>query len=443
MKTSFHELMDQTDASLLGDSLDRLQGEKTSRDTVSRLQKKVTGASEKRAGKMKNWLPAAVAACVVLTLGIAWGTGAFTRNAPPAAGPGEDTPLRLVGVPETEDRFAENTPAAEEGVFSEAAADRMEYRGIRFYESEGSVYMICTEHQPVYRYDVGGFVNTGRSPAEQQFFSTGTYGGYAYLGGVFHCVGGNESGLFRVDLKTGRIEKYIDCRETVTSVAVEGSKIYYSTCTRGDPAAVTYSLKCADVEKRQITRIISDASFFISDLRIEGDRLYFRSNKGVRYIGPDMTLGTVGNAYADSYAFWNGNVYIYTAESGGDEDGGNRICTVSGYDRDGNPLGSVSALQRFDDEGETNAGSREYVGDSLDGVTVFRGRVVYIDDRGVWLQDVLTGEAEQILEIPFRDRSLYGISKTVYDGKLFVCLYDSVIVYDGERPVTLPLDKAE
>ena len=434
MKTAFSELMDQTEAAMLEGSLDGLQEEKVPSDTLSRIQKRVTGTPVKKKGKAVRWIPAAVAACAALALGIAWGAGAFKRITP-LSQPG-DTPLQLTGVPETEDRFAED-PALGSGSFSEAAMDRMAYTGIRFYESRGEVYMFHDEGRPVYRYENGSFVKAQTRPAEQQFFSTGTYGGYAWVGGVFHCAGGNESGLFRVDLATGEVEKYIDCREIVSSVAVAGSKIYYSTRTSDLPTEAVYSLKCADAESRQITRLVSRTSYSISDLHIEGDALYFRSNDGVRVIRSDMTLGLIGSGPVSRYTVCDGAVYI--CGIAWDEDTPHRTCTVSKYDGQENLLGSVSIRQRFGENGGSRD-NRYYMGSPLDGLTVYDGRVVLFDAEGIWLQDIATGEEEKILDYPFRSFDPDDTSKTVYGGKLFLCLDHTLIVYNGEKSQTILLD---
>lgn len=441
MKTGFYELMDQTEAAMLEESFDSLQEEKVPSDTLSRIQKRVTGTSGKKNGKAKKWVPAAVAACAALALGIAWGSGAF-KQITPSSRPGDaplqqtGTPLQLTGVPETEDRFAAD-PALGDGSFSDAAMDRMVYTGIRFYESKGSIYMFHHEYSPVYRYENGSFVKTQTRPAEQQFFSTGTYEGYAYVGGVFHCVGGNESGLFRVDLATGEVEKYIDCREIVSSVAVSGNRIYYSTRTSDLSWEAVYSLKCADVESRRITRLLSDVPFAIRDLRIEGDALYFSSSDGVRYIRSDMTLGLIGTGNVSSYTVCDGAVYI--CGTAWDEETPDRICTVSGYDGQGNPLGSVSIRQRFGENGGSKD-NRYYMGSPQDGLTVYDGRVVLFDAKGVYLQDIATGEEEKILDYPFRAFDPDNTSKTVYDGKLFLCLHDTLILYDGEKATRTELN---
>ena len=457
MKKSFKSMVDKADPKTLEPFFADIDREEVPADTVSRIEAKVLGsnAPEKRRSAFRRWIPV-IAACLVIAAGAAIGVGMLNRRstapAIPSDGNADYGEISLSVSKESKDKFSKDFLLAD-GPASGVAADREMYCGIRFYESGGSTYMIYREGGHVFKYENGSFTDTGICPAERQFFTSGSYNGYAYVGGVFHCCGGNEKGLFRVDLRNSAVEKVIDCEETVSSVAVDGSKIYYSTYTgHGSLTNDLFSLKCADIEKREITTIISGAKYPIGDLQLVDGNLYFYSyGEGIRCITPDMTLRYYQTGYNRHYTVDHDTIYTYREKSVDAEDGTTYfLYSVSACDMQGEILGYVENREYPDEWGDDGRQKKYYVGSLQDGITVYNGKVVYFDDKGIWLEDVITGKAKKITDDPFEfsDRYSYNfVSKTVYDGKLFISWQDTkdgkwsdmLIVYDGQgiRTVTL------
>ncbi|MBO4798923.1 MAG: hypothetical protein J5494_09185, partial [Candidatus Methanomethylophilaceae archaeon] len=272
------------------------------------------------------------------------------------------------------------------------------------------------------------------------------YGRYAYVGGKFHCCVGNETGLFRVDLNTGRIEKIVDSAETVTSVVTDGAKIYYSTYTGYDvPTSWKYSLKCADLEKKEITEILSDVDYPIRSLKMSEGNLFFNSGGrgGIRCLFPDGTLRSVSSDSCSEYAVDRDTVYTFSLST----DGTDFVYKVCACNLQGERIGFSETRESAEESGNHTRRKRCYVGSGRDGITVFDGRVVFFDDQGVWLEDLADGSTEKILDDPFGFEDPYSyefVSKAVFDGKLFLCWSDEnrtdrLIIYDsGEvRQMTL------
>ena len=452
-------MVDKADPKTLEPFFADIDQEKVSGDTVSRIQISVLkqNAPKQNRSSLKKWISLlSAAACLVIAAGAAIGIGMLNRRSPTPAIPSEGNigygEISLSVSKESKDKFSKDYLLAD-GPASEVAADRNLYCGIRFYESGGSTYMIYREGGHVFKYENGSFTDTGICPAERQFFTSGSYNGYAYVGGVFHCCGGNEKGLFRVDLSNSTVEKVIDCEETVSSVAVDGSKIYYSTYTGyGSLTNDLFSLKCADIEKQEITTIISGAKYSIGDLQLVDGNLYFNSyGEGIRCITPDMTLRYYQTGYNRKYTVDHDTIYTYREKEVEADDGTSYfLYSVSAYDMQGEMLGYVENHEYPDERGDDGRQKKYYVGSLQDGITVYNGKAVYFDDKGIWLEDVISGKTEKITDDPFgfSDRYSYNyVSKTVYDGKLFISWQDTkdgkwsdmLIVYDGRgiRTVTL------
>ena len=459
MKKSFKSMVDKADPKTLEPFFADIDQEKVSGDTVSRIQTSVLkqNAPKQNRSSLKKWIPLlSAAACLVIVVGVVLGVGILNRKSPASVIPSDDKTaygeIKLSVSKETKDKFSKDLLPAD-GPASDVAADRFLYYGIRFYDSKGSTYMIYREGGHVFKYENGSFTDTGICPAERQFFTSGSYNGYAYVGGVFHCCGGNEKGLFKVDLRNSAVEKVIDCEETVSSVAVDGSKIYYSTYTGyGSLTNDLFSLKCADIEKQEITTIISGAKYSIGDLQLVDGNLYFNSyGEGIRCITPDMTLRYYQTGYNCKYTVDHDTIYTYREKDVEADDGTSYfLYSVSAYDMQGEMLGYVENREYPDERGDDGRQKKYYVGSLQDGITVYNGKAVYFDDKGIWLEDVITGKAKKITDDPFgfSDRYSYNyVSKTVYDGKLFISWQDTkdgkwsdmLIVYDGRgiRTVTL------
>ena len=452
-------MVDKADPKTLELFFADIDQEKVPEDTVSRIQTSVLkqNAPKQNRSSLKRWIPVlSAAACLVIVVGVVLGVGILNRKSPAPVIPSDDKTaygeIKLSVSKESKDKFSKDLLPVD-GPASDVAADRFLYYGIRFYDSKGSTYMIYREGGHVFKYENGSFTDTGICPAEKQFFTSGSYNGYAYVGGVFHCCGGNEKGLFRVDLSDSSVEKVVDCEETVSSVVVDGPKIYYSTYTgHGSLTSDLFSLKCADIEKQEITTIISGAKYSIGDLQLVDGNLYFNSyGEGIRCITPDMTLRYYQTGYNRHYTVDHDTIYTYREKSVDAEDGTTYfLYSVSACDMQGEMLGYVENREYPDERGDDGRQKKYYVGSLQDGITVYNGRVVYFDDKGIWLEDVITGKSKKIADDPFgfSDRYSYNyVSKTVYDGKLFISWLDMkegkwsdmLIVYDGSKIRTVTL----
>ena len=332
------------------------------------------------------------------------------------------------------------------GTFSDtdSNADRVEYLGIRFYESLGKTYMIYSEYQNRYEFDGERFVDTGVKVAETQFFTAGEKDGYSYVGGVFHCDGGNESGLFRVDLSSGEVEKIIDSNETVAWAAINGDKLYYVSYTwknahtiYEDRSDVRYSLKCADLNTKQI-KLIYQRKGFIQKLKIFDGKVYFSTENSVCRINEDNTIHEVktdGVSNFRDYSVIDNGIVIYKFDVVKDGQGGStRTNTVYLYSDDGRLLSSVSEHDKY------------FLGSSFDELTLYQEKVAAFDKDGMYLLDIKTGEYEQIVSVDLikaspewttsSDRFFDGVSKTVYDDCLYFN-YGSTVLQFGQNGVRL------
>ena len=330
------------------------------------------------------------------------------------------------------------------GTFNDANTDRVSYQGIHFYESLGKTYMIYSEYRNRYEFDENAFHDTGVKVAETQFFTVGEKDGYTYVGGVFHCVGGSESGLFRVELSTGQVEKIIDSSEIVACAAIIGDRLYYVTyiwknahTVFEDRNDVNYYLKCADLATKHIS-LLYESKNSIYRLKIIDGIVYFQTKDSVFRINDDNSLNEIGKGVVETirdYSVFNGNIYIYKLDSIRDDQGSRTITySVYLYSADGQLIGSVSENNRF------------FSGSSFDELTVYNGRIAAFDEDGMYLLDVKTGNYEQIYSINLREASdwlperfFQGISKTVYNGKLYYNFGSHIIEYspDGVRSFDL------
>lgn len=445
MKKRFSELLDKTDAVTLSDTVDSMIPDKISDDVVLRIQKRVTGNSVQDISIIprKRWITAfSAAACFIIILAAIISivipkkekletspNTAEVSNTPSQHGSTvdpESSSCTVLKPQKCTDTFSKVISLGE-GSFSDGNTDRDTYRRLRFYEDSGNTFMIYYEDQNVYSFDGKGLHDTGVKTAEAQFFTEGAYGGYTYVGGVFHCVGGNESGLFRVDLSSGIVEKFIDCNEIVSAVVVDGSKLYYSTYSYkgsfGDGAV--YYLKLADLEKKEINVLYETDSDYINGLTKVGDFIFFSKQNAVCWVTEDMmlhTLETCDNEPVYYYAVSENLIYVYSFSDAS----GIRTYRVKAYNADGSVLASVSDT------------SKHFIGSTLDTLTVYDGKIVAFDEDGFYLLDIVTARYESIYEINLFENSGYyssnywhGVSKAVYDGKLYINYDNTVIEYDN------------
>ena len=343
------------------------------------------------------------------------------------------------------DRFS-SKEVLDNGSFVDDNADRLSYLGIRFYESLGKTYMIYSEYQSRYEFDGERFVDTGVKVAEKQFFTAGEKDGYSYVGGVFHCVGGNESGLFRIKLSSGEVEKIIDSNETVAWAAINGDKLYYVSYTwknahtiYEDRSDVRYSLKCADLNTKQI-KLIYQRKGFIQRLKIFDGKVYFSTENSVCGIDEDNNIHEVktdGVSNFRDYSVIDNGIVIYKFDVVKDGQGGStRTNTVYLYSDDGRLLSSVSEHDKY------------FLGSSFDELTVYQEKVAAFDKDGMYLLDIKTGEYEQIYSMNLKEASDYlserffeGISKTVHNGKLYYNFGAQIIEYSPDGVRTFDLEE--
>lgn len=445
-------------AGLDGELLDQAHEAAQATDRSTADNKRV---KERSALTLKKWLPAAViAACLAISAGVVLGLafGGSNRQNPGGADPLTNKPGGTALSPKAStDRFSEQSELGQ-GAFSDTLADRMAYFGLHFYENGGKTYMFYAEYRNKYEFDGEKFKNTGSRANEHLFFTEGTYKGNAFAGGVFHCVGGNESGLFRIDLDTNAVEKLIDCDEVVSQVTVSGARIYYVSYTWKnahtifeDRSDVNYSLKCADLEAGTITVLCSGFKHRIPNLRIVDGTVWFASGDTVYQIKDNMLYSFKTDVKEIMYlAVSGGSVFVFSYEyvdSGENGDSGNSgnggssqifVNTVCEYGEDGSLLGSVSSSDRF-------------FGGMMDELTVYNGSAVALGADGLYLLDVKKGEYEIIVPL---DLSALGIArfnsftrdvitKTVYGGKLYFQYGSTVLEYSDGGVRTFQLDDAE
>ena len=454
MKKSFKELINKTDALSLVNLTENIREEKVSGDTLMRIKEKVMTESKdnKVRNPVKRWIPAvSLAACFALVLGVVVFSGALNPKDAPGIKPDTTEAHENVTTEittsqtgeavsskepklnvrlDTEDKFSKDTELGE-GSFGGMAMDRWIYSGIRFYESLGEFYMIYKEGCSVYKVLDDGFEDTKIIPNERQFYSYGTYNGCAYVGGAFHCVGGVDEGIFRVDLQSGTTERFIDCADEVTSVAVSGSKIYYSTVFRdfdleNERLEYIYKLKCTDTETKEISVLISneDNDISIRDVRFIDGNLYFISfSKCVYYITPDMQLRSIEIGPTDRYTVLDGIIYALRFKD--IEEERKTLYFVEAFDHNGEKLGSALNFDRV------------YAGSWEDEVTVYNGKIVSFDKDGFYLEDLYDGSSEKIIDMPVENDEM--VSKTVYDGKLYISYRDTIIRYDNGETKTFDM----
>jgi len=471
MKKSIEELLDNADAASMDGLLDGIENAKAPKGMPGRVCEKLgfqTGKNTFRRTFYKRYAAVAcaavfVAACVAVTLavrgpditdpgdgkinsGVKTGTVSSAEPVSEPAGEisteqsaeGSSAPppvpayevIKLHPAPETNDRFTEDPQSGELGGAGSAAADRVGYYGLRFFEDETGVYMNYGERTPIYKYENGSFVLTGMRSPERLNFSSGMCGGYVYVGGTALWCGSPGCGLFRVDPRTGTAEEFIDC-SAVGYVAVSGNKLYYSTWGY---------IKCADLEKREITVILeTEEKAWIEQLRIVDGDLFFTQLDKLYRITPDMEMYRITEE-TWRYSVVDGVVYNETFTD--QKDAGNRSVsrtyTVTAYDLYGNETGSADAVLYVSEDPSRRSGERFSGEEFFDEPTVFGGKLVSFGNDAVYLRDIASGEKEKIIDLSQLGRYPRVLSAEVFGGKLFVEVYTAddnrrtVLEYDGE-----------
>lgn len=463
MKQNMTDLLSGADAAELEGLLEISEDARAPKSAVRRIRRKVARSDEpsgKTAFFARKKRLIAVAAIALLALAAIGGVFALNRRSPKVPNVGElindtgkGTPetdsvpsadrtehVTLSPVPDESDRVAGGKKVEILGQLTNV--DRDICKKIMFFESENAAYMMFLEGRPLYRYENGSFAETGTVPPEAAYLSRAFADGYAYIEGEFSCVGGPERGLFRFDLRTGKLEKYVDCEEAVVSVATAGKYVYYVTCDYTKrPPDLKYTLKRLDTETDEIELLfVSDESVF-GLCEYEGDLFFSIPSTGVCRIGngTDMSVISSGeNERVDAFTLSDGRLYVYFRKNT-PEDGGElrRENIIRVYDLGGNALGEKTFDTPSGDEPKDT--DRHYLGSVIDELTVYGGKVVSFDADAFYLEDIVSGEETRIGTPFFREESAlrdyfysYDFSKTVFDGKLFFNRFDSFLEYsDG------------
>lgn len=464
MKESIKSCFENADTERLNGYFEKYEGERMPEESLTRLREKVLGESVKKPAKkrgFKRLIPAlAAAACLLIGLGVAYKAGAFNKpnsgvphqpDTAQSANMGSGEAVKLEVSTNTKDKLdVRSLPEDAASIF--ANADRAEYYYLRFFEDGEKVYAITSEYSGIFSFDGNSFTRTGPSLSDILYFNSGAYGGYVYIPGSWYCWG-NDSGLYRFELKTGKVERFVSTDETVISVAADGPNIYYSSRTGSwysHDENAAYSLKCVNVETGEIKVLIDNASYSISDLKCANGNLYFSSYyKGVFYITPDMYLHAIVPQSVGVEIVYNHPDYGEQISRG----------SLSNYEVDGDTVYTLisPADEYFDAPSRTVLEAFDHSGIKLDAptvesygyrtayglkqslyfsdFTVYDGRIVCYDDDGVHLIDFMSGEREKIMDSFWNELSdaqvysVYALSETVWNGKLYICINDTVYEY--------------
>ncbi|MBQ9543500.1 MAG: hypothetical protein IJV00_00060 [Clostridia bacterium] len=362
--------------------------------------------------------------------------------------------------------------------------------GLSFYEVNGMTYMYYYENGPIYTFDGDSFADTGKTVKHSYVLSVKADDGFGYFGGVFDSGGRiepvdislspdlNYHGLFRVDLLTGKEERYVETADYVTSVAVNGTKVYYVTCTEFDsnyyyidmskyPDA-RFSLKCVDTVTGEILNMIPDSDQAIKVLGYQDGRLYFFRSAALDpktlelcFIDSDDLLFALPVTYpndtlcypvvfSDSWIFIRSiRSYSVTEDGGEDQVRFDMIEAVDVYDLDGNKIGDTSAdfchvrkssIKNYLVTDDSSKRFERWGGDDL---AIYGGKIVSYSAEGFYLDDPKSRSSQKIIDrtevlsekenakysdpsIEIADYLRYcffrGTSKTVYNGKLYILI---------------------
>lgn len=435
MKESIKNCFENADVEQLNGFFEKYKREQMTEESLARLREKMLGEGAKKPAKkrgFKRLIPAlAAAACLLIGLGAAYKAGAFNKpnsgvphkpDTMQSANMGNGEAMKLEVITNTKDKL--DIRSLPDGASQSVQADRDYYRQIRFFEYEEKVYAITGEVSGMFSFDGDSFTRIFSSLSDILYFAGDVYNGCIYMPGNWYCWG-RDSGLYRFDLKTGKVERFVSTDEIVVSVAADGPNIYYSSHTGSD--RTRYSLKCVNAETGEISVLIQNASYYITDLKCKNGNIYFRSYyKGVFYITPDMYLHRVGAVAGE-------NNYVGGYDVNGD------IIYTSTYLYDGY---NAYVLEAFDHSGKRLAGyeAQRYLGDektlpyiNFTEFTIYNGRFVCYDENGAYLLDIASGEREIIMDRAWpEDHSQSNPYQAVFNGKLYLCIMDTVYeYYDG------------
>ncbi len=484
MKKTFSSILDGADEKDLEGFFAGIEEKTPPGGAVGRIEAKVVGRSEKKTSRRRIPLFVA-AACFLLAACAVFIAAALNRKAPdmsypeaPAVKAGSDAAdktvpedaVKLEAVPDPVDRFDTKDDLGE-GTLRGADNGmtlREIYSGVGIFESGGTAYLYYLEGKTIYEMRDDGLRDTGVTVPETLLPFRSVCGDAAYLGGTFDCLS-VERGLFKANLLTGKIEKIIDAPEIISSAAVCGDRIWYST--HPNMADFRYSLKCADLSTGEITVLIRDSDDPIGKLQTVGGDLFFALyNVGICRVSDGYLYQVAEAPDVRSFCISDGKIYVYEKTP----DGTGATVRVSVFDGDGAVLGSKKVLNHAPntEEGENNL---YFEGASCDELTVYGGKVVSFDQNGIYLEDVENGTSEKIVSLSgvgdryvdfmFRQfwqgydtdewiaehreavdgKRLYwysGVSKTVFDGKLYVMFGDELTVYDGKEAKNIPFESA-
>lgn len=424
MKESIINCFENADTERLNGFFGKYEGEEMPEESLAKLREKVLGESSNKPAKkrgFKRLIPAlAAAACLLIGLGIAYKTGLFNRspqyNTTHSMSLANGESMKLKPSTKTKDKL--DIRSLPDGASQSVQADRDYYKYIRFFESGDKVYAITGELSGMFSFDGDSFTRIFGAMPDVLYFRGGAYGDHVYIPGTWYCWG-QDSGLYRFEFKTGKVERFVSTDETVVSVASDGPCIYYSSRTRhwySHDENAAYSLKCVNAETGEINVLIENAPYSIADLKCANGNLYFRSSRKVFYITPDMYLHSIvpENAFrVDDYAVDGDTVYIESSLPN-DQDSDSSVYALEKFDHSGKKLAEYVFKRNWSNADNKNSlRFRDF--------TFYNGRLVCYDANGAYLLDIASGEREKIIDAGWSDNFYYSdFSDTLFRGKLYI-----------------------
>lgn len=462
MKIYFSEIAEKAEPASLEKLFKKLKSEKPSTETVSRIRKKVLGEEYEERGRrgLSRLAPAIAVLCTALALTAVFASRRLGKNgvqqsvsADPTAhidltpAPGESAEPAPGESAEPSSGWVQISPLetlpcgdslSSKGALSGGrmtdgsglGSDRLLYGGIAFFRSSGKTYAILSEGRGVYEFDGDSFTKIGIVPPPSAFFTEGSLDGFLYIGGDYVCVPVHEQGLFKFDLATGKLEKYIDSGDVAVDTAIVGSKLYYISLTFEKEAGEVYTVKCADLDTGVIKALYSVKDSWIGRLRVFDGEVYFSTENAVCRIGGDERLYSIKTGANDDimdYAVFDGKLLVFRFTIELHEEEESRVQSIYEYDENGRLLASVSDKEK------------RFFGDTCDRLAIYNGRIAAFDENGAYLLDISTGEYEKIASIEqITGVSAPGywimneISKTVFNGKLYFRFGGRITEYGPE-----------
>lgn len=294
------------------------------------------------------------------------------------------------------------------------------FEGIRFFDSDNGTYVFLSEYEDLLKYQDGLFIHTDQFPVFNLCFAKGTYNNCAYVFGNYSNLANNYRGIFSFNLETHALEQCIRCKDTtVSSAIVTDTKIYYVT----DNNIITdnswkHTLKCADLMTGEITDIITDAPYLMTDLYYYNNELFFKADYSgqirICHLSQDMTLYNMAGKYHSDYTISDNKIYNYYYEKVYSRDPialTDTIYHIDEYDLNGEKTGEII----FSFYG-TKYNTRPFFDTRIPNrITIYKGKAVVLDYTGFYLYDFNSDSKEKILDLDFTKFVTYNVDKKDYD----------------------------